>query len=156
MQLESTAFGDSEPIPTEFTGDGADKSPPLRWSDPPPETKELALLCEDPDAPQTEPFVHWIAYKIPPETKELPEGLPHEPMLNRPAPIVQGINSFRNAGYGGPLPPRRHGPHRYFFKLFALDKPLNLPPGAQKSEFLNAIKGHVVGEAQLMGTYERH
>jgi hypothetical protein len=155
FQLSSPAFRHSQKIPRDYSGEGRNISPPLEWQDLPQGTKELALLCEDPDAPQEEPFVHWLAYKITPDQTELPEALPVAKELERPVSLFQGLNSFAKAGYGGPMPPRRHGRHRYFFKLYALDHELPTEPGIDRDRFLDLIDGHVLGEADLIGIYER-
>lgn len=156
FQLTSSAFHSSEKIPRDYSGEGRDISPPLEWSDVPPGTRELALLCEDPDAPQEEPFVHWIAYKISPELHELPQAVPAAKDVEKPVNIKQGMNSFAKAGYKGPMPPKRHGRHRYYFKLFALDSELPEQASLERDRFLELIEGHVLAEADLMGTYERH
>lgn len=158
LQITSTAFAAGERVPTKHTGEGEDVSPPLAWSDLPPGTKELALICDDPDAPTKEPWVHWVIYKIPPELRSLPEGIPARSNLQEPAGPLQGKNSWPNGrtiGYRGPMPPPGHGQHRYFFRLYALDAKLSLPPGASKAELLDAMQGHVLGEGELLGTYSR-
>jgi Raf kinase inhibitor-like YbhB/YbcL family protein len=151
LELTSTAFREGAPIPGQYTADGRNVSPPLQWRDVPAGTRGLALVCEDPDAPRGT-FTHWVAYNLPAESRELPEGVPAEPTL--PDGTLQGTNDFGRVGYGGPAPPAGK-PHRYFFMLFALDGPLHLPPGATRPQLLAAVKGHVLGEAQLMGTYSR-
>lgn len=148
MQLSSGDFRSQEAIPRRCTGDGEDRSPALTWSEVPAGTRELALICDDPDAPRPEPFVHWVLYGIPPETRGLPSG-------QEPAGAQQGKNSFGTAGYRGPAPPRGHGIHHYHFQLFALDQPVALGPGAGKAELLKAMEGHVLGRAELIGTYQR-
>ena len=150
MDLMSPAFSDGEMIPKKYTCDGADVSPPLEWSLVPSGTKSVALICDDPDAPMG-PWVHWVYYDIPPETKRLPESIAPEKHTANGG--KQGINDFRKIGYGGPCPPG--GTHRYFFKLYALDALLNLSPGATKKELLKAMEGHILGEAELMGKYKR-
>jgi len=129
MQLTSTAFAEGGTIPKEYSGDGADRSPPLRWSGAPAGTKSFALIADDPDAPRGT----WV---------KLPSG------------AIQGKNDFGNIGYGGPAPPRGR-PHRYYFKLYALDTTLNLPEGASKQQVEAAMKGHILAEGQLMGKYGR-
>ncbi|MFL5243647.1 MAG: YbhB/YbcL family Raf kinase inhibitor-like protein [Gemmataceae bacterium] len=151
MQLISTAFQENDVIPKQFTADERDVSPPLEWHDVPAGTRSLALICEDPDAPRGT-FTHWVAYNLPAESDHLAEGVP--PKKTLPNGAAQGINDFSNVGYGGPSPPPGK-PHRYYFKLFALDQLLNLEAGTNKIELLAAMKGHVLGEAQLMGTYGR-
>jgi len=151
LELTSPAFRQGENIPEVHTADGRDLSPPLKWSDPPAGTRSLTLLCEDPDAPRGT-FTHWVAFNLPPESHELGEGVPSTAAL--PNGTAQGTNDFGKVGYGGPSPPAGK-PHRYFFKLFALDHPLNLQPSATRDKVLAAMKDHVLGEAELMGSYGR-
>lgn len=153
--LSCVAFSDGNAIPEQYTGDSADLSPPLRWSGVPEGTREFALICEDPDAPGTDAFVHWVIYNISPNTTALPEGMNSEKRLELPVRADQGVNSFGNTGYNGPLPPFGHGPHRYVFTLYALDTELALKPGATKGELLRAIRHHVLARARLVGIYER-
>jgi len=153
--LRSPAFSEGSPIPRRHTGDGEDLSPPLLWSGLPPTTRELALIVDDPDAPTPEPWVHWVIYKLPVTMDGLAEGVPP---VGRPGVVptaLQGRNSWKAAGYRGPAPPKGHGVHRYFFKLYALDKALNLAEGLDKAGLLKAIEGHVVAQGELMGTYQR-
>jgi Raf kinase inhibitor-like YbhB/YbcL family protein len=156
ISITSTAFEAGKTIPKEFTGEDDDRSPPLAWSNIPQGTKEIALLCDDPDAPAGT-WVHWVLYKIPPETAGLPEGLPREKTLKTPAGAVQGVNSFgsNNVGYRGPMPPPGHGTHHYHFKIYALDKPVSLSPGESKKALLAEIHGHVLAQGELIGTYKR-
>jgi Raf kinase inhibitor-like YbhB/YbcL family protein len=156
ISVTSSAFQASSAIPKQYTGDGADRSPPLAWSGVPAGTKELALICDDPDAPTAEPWVHWVLYKIPAETKSLGEGIPRQAKLPAPAGAVQGENSFPtdNIGYRGPAPPKGKL-HHYHFHIFALDTTLPSTPGLDKEKLLTAIKGHAVAEGELIGTYER-
>lgn len=147
IELTSSAFSNGQSIPSEYTGDGSDRSPPLRWTDPPEGTKSLTLICEDPDAPRGT-WTHWVLFDLPASTRELPEGTK---LIDG---ARQGKNDFGKLGYGGPAPPRGK-PHRYFFKLYALDSPLKLSAGATRAQVLSAIKGHTLAEAELMGTYQR-
>jgi Raf kinase inhibitor-like YbhB/YbcL family protein len=151
FELTSPAFHDSETIPRQFTGDGADHSPPLHWGAPPEGTRSLALLCEDPDAPRGV-WVHWVIYNLPPHEDSLGEGVDAAEVL--PNGARQGKNDFGKVGYGGPAPPRGK-PHRYLFRLYALDTALDLPPGVDRPQVLRAMKGHVISERQLMGHYGR-
>ena len=151
IELTSTAFQAGATIPKQYTGDGADQSPPLHWSEPPSGTKSIALICDDPDAPRGT-WVHWVLFNLPAQTRELEEGVPTTETLGNGA--KQGKNDFGNIGYGGPAPPKGK-PHRYFFKLYALDVTLDLPPGATKAQLEDAMKGHILAEGQLMGTYKR-
>ncbi len=156
IELTSTAFGDGQPIPMKYTGEGEDVSPSLWWSALPEGTKELALICDDPDAPRAEPWVHWVIYAIPAAATGLPEDFDHTDRIEGELTgLVEGKNSFGNTGYGGPMPPPGHGKHRYFFKLYALDSQLALEPRLDKNSLLKAIQGHVLGRGELMGTYQR-
>ena len=158
MEVTSSAFVQGHPIPKKYTGEGADVSPPLAWSDIPAETKELVLICDDPDAPTNEPWVHWVLYKLPANTTNLPEGIPRKSRLKSPPGALQGKNSWPPAeaiGYRGPMPPKGHGVHHYYFKLYALNIPLNLEPGLEKKAIVQAISDHIIAEGALMGTYER-
>jgi Raf kinase inhibitor-like YbhB/YbcL family protein len=150
MKLNSLAFNDGEMIPDRYTCDGADISPPLEWRLVPENTKSIALICDDPDAP-VGTWVHWVYYDIPSNTKGLPENI--APQENPENGGKQGTNDFRKIGYGGPCPPG--GTHRYYFKIYALDAILNLPAGIDKKQLLKAMEGHIVGQAQLMGKYKR-
>lgn len=155
LLIESTAFADGERIPKRFTEDGEDVSPPLTWSGPPAGTKELALICDDPDAPTPQPWVHWVIYKIAAGTGGLPEKVPTPARLSEPPGALQGKNSWGRIGYGGPAPPRGHGTHHYHFKLYALDAPLDVAPGLNKDRLLAAMKGHILAQGELVGTYQR-
>ena len=151
IELNSTAFAEGETIPRQYTADGKDVSPPLAWPAPPEATKSLALVCEDPDAPRGT-WTHWVLFNLPPETRDLHEGVPPDRELASGA--RQGKNDFGKIGYGGPSPPRGK-PHRYYFKLYALDAALDLPAGATRVQVLAAIQGHVLDEGQRMGLYGR-
>jgi Raf kinase inhibitor-like YbhB/YbcL family protein len=153
--VRSPAFNDGKPIPRRHTGDGEDLSPALSWSGVPPAARELALIVDDPDAPTSEPWVHWVIYKLEAKSDGLAEGIPPVPRPGAPALAIQGRNSWKSVGYRGPAPPKGHGVHRYFFKLYALDQPLDLAAGLDKASLEKAIAGHVVAQGQLMGTYQR-
>lgn len=158
LQISSSAFAQGKPIPKKYTGEGVDVSPPLAWSGIPDKAKELALICDDPDAPTDEPWVHWVIYKIPPTAKGLPEGVPRKSQLKEPAGAVQGKNSWPEAqaiGYRGPMPPPGHGVHHYHFKLYALDAPLEADSGLDKKALLEKLKDHILAQTELMGTYQR-
>jgi Raf kinase inhibitor-like YbhB/YbcL family protein len=155
MQLRSDAFEDGGVIPRRYSGDGEDVSPPLTWGGLPENVKELALIVDDPDAPRSEPWVHWILYKIPVDVAMLPEGVPRSPNLEFLPGAKQGKNSWGADGYRGPAPPRGHGTHHYHFHLYALDTPLSLSQRPSKPELLRAMQGHVVAETELIGTYKR-
>ena len=152
MEIQSDAFKDKHEIPEEFTCHGKNMSPPLKWDNLPPHTVELALICEDPDAPQNPPFVHWVAYNIP-KTKT---GLEMGAGSKENSEISQGRNSAGEAYYLGPNPPPDTGIHRYYFRLFALDDRITLRAGASASELLDAIRDHVLAEAELCGRHEYH
>ena len=151
LELTSSVFQAGQPIPQQYTGDGKDVSPALKWTDPPAGTKSFALICDDPDAPR-KTWVHWVLFNVPAESRELNEGVPAQETL--PGGARQGKNDFGKLGYGGPAPPRGK-PHRYFFRLYALDTMLDLSTGASKADLIKAMEGHVLSEAALMGTYAR-
>jgi hypothetical protein len=151
FELSSSAFDQGGTIPARHTADGANVSPALEWTTPPEDTAALALVCEDPDAPAGT-WTHWLLYDLPADTQSLPENVPaREEVLGS---ARQGMNDFGKYGYGGPAPPRGSR-HRYFFKLMALDGPLGLAAGASRQELLAAVGGHLLGEAELMGYYQR-
>jgi Raf kinase inhibitor-like YbhB/YbcL family protein len=142
VKITSSAFQDGANIPSKFTCDGADTSPPLQIADIPSEAKSLALIVDDPDAPSGL-FTHWLVWNIPRQTNAVGEGSTPKG--------VQGTNDFGKSGYGGPCPPS--GTHRYYFKILALDRELDLPFGAKRGQVDAAIKGHVVAQGELMGRY---
>ena len=154
MKLKSPSIVQGHEIPTPFTVNGKDISPKLEWSDVPDGLKEFALIMDDPDAPSPKPWVHWVIYSIPGNLRELPEGIARVPEHKG---MKQGTNSWpsNNVGYRGPAPPPGHGTHHYHFKLYALDTNLNLPVSASKEQVLNAMKGHVLAETELIGTFKR-
>ena len=151
IDLSSSAFTEGQTIPIRHTGDGPDMSPPLKWTDPPEETKSFTLICEDPDAPRGT-WTHWVAFNIPGTARTLNEAVAKQPSLGDGT--VQGTNDFGNIGYGGPAPPPGK-PHRYFFRIYAVDMLLELPKGARKDQVLAALRGHILAEGQLMGAYGR-
>jgi Raf kinase inhibitor-like YbhB/YbcL family protein len=144
IKVESSAFKANQSIPKKYTCDGADVSPPLTLRDVPKETKSIAIIVVDPDAPSGV-FDHWIVWNIPGDKTELQEGvkLPH-----------QGINHFREMRYRGPCPPKGK-PHRYFFKVYALDTLLNLPDGSSKEQLEDALDQHILSQGELIGIYQR-
>lgn len=152
MELTSPAFKHGEAIPRKYTCDGEDVSPPLAISGVPQGAKTLVLIMEDPDAP-IGLFTHWILYEIPATVREIPEGVPKRPEVAGLG--LQGVNDFGRIGYGGPCPPRGHGPHRYFFKLYALSTSLGLKPRASRGDVLKAMEGKVLAQAEYMGIYKR-
>jgi Raf kinase inhibitor-like YbhB/YbcL family protein len=149
FQLFSSAFPEGGFIPGLHTCQGADLSPSLEWSGAPAETRSFAMALEDPDAPAGV-WCHWLLFDIGSKIHNLAQGF-------RPGSLgISGTNDFGNSGYGGPCPPKGNGPHRYFFKLYALDvHTLGLPAGIKRTELLQALKGHILGEAQYMGRFER-
>jgi Raf kinase inhibitor-like YbhB/YbcL family protein len=151
IQMTSADFSAGETIPKKFTCDGPDVSPQLKWDPPPARTQSFALIMDDPDAPAGT-WVHWVLYDLPANTLKLPEGVAKQEELASDA--RQGRNDFGKIGYGGPCPPPDK-PHRYFFKLYALDAKLGLKAGATKADVERAMKGHILGQAELMGTYGR-
>ncbi len=151
--IKSTAFKDGETIPKKFTCDGQDFSPELTWENTPAGTKSFALICEDPDAPGGT-FIHWVIYDIPANVTKLAENVKKVGIVDEK--IKQGVNDFGRIGYGGPCPPRGHKPHRYIFKLYALDvETLGLNAGATAEQVENKAKGHILGEAKITGLYGR-
>ena len=152
MRIESPAFKNEDMIPVKYTCDGDDVSPALRWFEPPPNVKSFVLIVEDPDAPMGT-FIHWILYNIPPNLSELPENVPKKPEVQGIG--MQGVNDFGRVGYGGPCPPRTHPPHRYYFRLYALDIMPNLKPSAGINEVRRVMNGHIIAEAYVMGRYGR-
>jgi len=150
LELKSSAFAPNGAIPRKHTGEGEDISPPLSWSRLPDDTKSLAVICHDPDAPLVSPgtygFVHWVLYNIPASAAELPEGVQG---------YTSGKNDFGKTGYGGPMPPEGHGVHHYYFWLLALDAALDLPEGLTMWQLLERVEPHVIGMNRLVGTYSR-
>lgn len=151
MRLTSSAFDSGRAIPRQYTADGRNESPPLTWGDPPAGTRSFALVCEDLDAPKGH-FTHWLAYNLPAEARELGDGFPNEPTL--PDESAQGVNGFGTVGYGGPSPPPGK-PHRYVFRVHALDARLDLPAGCSRDRVVAAMSDHVLAEGELVGTYGR-
>lgn len=150
IKLTSKAFTEGGVIPSRYTCDGEDVSPPLAWSGVPEGTRSLALICDDPDAPMGT-WVHWVLFNLPADSDSLPEGVP--PWKTLSDGTRQGTNDFRRPGYGGPCPPG--GTHRYYFKLYALDAMLEAESGITKAQLLQAMAGHVLAEGRLMGRYQR-
>ena len=151
MTLTTTAFKNNSPIPQRYTCQGEDLSPALGWSGAPSGTKSYALLCEDPDAPHGTYF-HWVIYNIPPTERGLAENIAKRDTL--PNGTRQGVNSAKQMGYMGPCPPPG-GPHRYYFKLYALDAQINIPGEATRDQLLSAMQGHILAEGEVMGTYQK-
>ena len=153
LYVESSAFADGTAIPDVYAGEHG-RSPAVRWSAVPPETREIVLLVEDPDAPFPRPFVHWIVYGIGPTETMLPEGLPPTG-LPLASGAIQGRNTMHRDGYVGPMPPKGHGVHHYHVQVFALDARLDLAAPGDRDHLVRAMRGHVVGFRQRVGTYER-
>ena len=145
--LSSPAIHEHAAIPVRHTCDGANVPPPLAWTEPPPGTRSFALVLDDPDAPSGT-FTHWLLWNLPASMRALPESL-------KGTPAVSGTNDFGRTGYGGPCPPKGHGPHRYRFRLYALSEDLPAAPGAGRTEIDEALSGRVLGSTLLTGRYER-
>ena len=150
LSLTSIAFAAGKPIPAVYSCKGRSISPPLAWTGAPAETASFALIMDDPDAPSGT-FVHWVIYNIPAASKGLPEAVSNDAKLADGT--LQGNNGAGQTGYTGPCPPS--GTHRYFFKLYALDSTLNLPPGSSKDQLLKAMQGHILAQGELMGTFSK-
>ena len=150
ITITSSAFEDSGIIPSKYTCDGADISVPLQWQNVPEGTAGIAVICDDPDAPMGT-FVHWVLYNLPADTTELGENIPAVDTL--PNGAKQGVSDFGRAGYGGPCPPS--GTHRYFFKIYALDAKIDMPGRVDKAALVKAMKGHILGQGQIIGKYKR-
>lgn len=150
LEVTSSAFTEGDMIPKKYTCDGENISPPLAWSKPPLDTKSMAIINDDPDAPAGT-WTHWVIFNIPATATSLPENI--QPMKTLEDGSVQGANDFRKIGYGGPCPP--FNVHRYYYKVYALDSLLDLKPGATKREVLGAMDGHILAEGMLMGRYKR-
>jgi Raf kinase inhibitor-like YbhB/YbcL family protein len=145
LQITSPAFQNNGTIPRQYTCDGKDINPSLVIENVPKETKSIALICDDPDAPMGT-WVHWVLWNIDPNTKEIAENAV-------PQGAVEGMNDFKKHAYGGPCPPS--GTHRYFFKIYALDTTLDISPNSHKSDLEKAMKGHILSEGQIIGLYKR-
>lgn len=150
LKVTSIAFKEGEMIPTQYSYDDRNASPPLAWSAPPADTKSLALICDDPDAPMGT-WVHWVLFNLPAKTRDLPESVAPEKTLAFGE--KQGLNDYGEIGYGGPCPPS--GTHRYHFKLYALDTLLSLEAGATKAQLEKAMQGHILALGQLMGRFKK-
>lgn len=147
LHINSPAFGPLERIPELYVCDGGNISPPVEWSGAPPDTKEFALICHDPDAPLPYGFTHWVVYGIPADVTGIKEG-------EGKKVFKEGTTGYGEQGWGGPAPPPGHGPHHYYFWLYALDTALNLKPGLTREQLLDAIADHIIVQARLVGIYE--
>jgi len=145
LEVQSSAFESHDAIPSRHTPDGENVAPELRWSGVPDGTEAFAVVVHDPDAPLVDGFTHWVAYGIPGDATGLPEG---------GGDAVQGTNSLGDEAYGGPAPPEGHGPHHYYFWVYALDEDLGLEPGLSRRELFERIEDHVIEQARVIGTYE--
>ena len=152
--LSSPSFRNNQPMPAKHSCEGEDASPALKWEDAPAGTKSFALIVDDPDAPGGS-WVHWVMYGIAAITKELPENVAKTDTVAALGSVKQGRTDFDRAGYGGPCPPRGHGVHHYHFRLYALDTDLNLAPRVTRKQLESAMKGHILAQAELVGTYQR-
>ena len=155
IAITSPAFADNRDIPARYAAVGENVPPALSWSALPENTQSLALICEDPDAPTPEPFLHWLLFNVAATTPGIPEGVARTEMPPQLPGASQGVNSFGNVGYDGPAPPRGHGIHRYQFQLFALDETLHLPSGVTAQAVRQAMTGHVLGKGVLVGLFSR-
>lgn len=154
LKLSSAAFEDGGPMAAKYTCEGQDLAPPLKWSGVPEGTRSLALIMDDPDAPDPKAprmtYVHWVLYNLPPDAGGLPEGVTSKRL---PAGTLEGLNDWKRTGYGGPCPPI--GRHRYFHKLYALDVVLKDLKRPTKAQLLKAMEGHVLAQAEIVGTYKK-
>ncbi len=156
LTVTSPTLTAGQPIPRQHTADGENTSPALAWAGAPGSTKSFALVCDDPDVPMPQPFVHWVIYNLPATAAGLPANIPIDPGTAMPADIagaVQGPSGFRRPIYRGPAPPPGKL-HHYHFTVFALDV-ADLPPGLTKTQLVEAMEGHIVGQGELVATYER-
>jgi Raf kinase inhibitor-like YbhB/YbcL family protein len=153
LHVRSDAFDTNGEIPAEHTAYGRNASPLLNWSGVPEGAKSIAVMVEDPDAPEPKPFVHWLVYNLSPYASGLPADVPPGDYLSAPAGAAQGKNSANTVGYSGPRPPVGDPAHHYHFQVFALDKELGLKAGATRQDLIRAMNGHVVAKGQLVGTY---
>ncbi len=151
LVVMSAAFAMGAAIPHKYSGGGGNASPPLEWGTVPDGTKSIAVLCDDPDAPAGD-WVHWVLFNLPPDARKLEEGIPASPRL--PDGAVQGLNDYNRNGYAGPWPPPGR-PHRYHFKVYALDARLSLTEKARKADLLKAMQGHILAQGLLTGTFGR-
>lgn len=154
IDVSSSAFEDGESMPTRYTANGADVSPPLSIGNVPADAAALAIVVDDPDAPNP-PFTHWLCWAIPPDTTSVPDGIPRQERVSSLGDAVQGQNDMGDLGYRGPAPPADDGAHRYRFTVIALESSLGLEPGATRSAVDDAVAGNVLDRGRLTGTYDR-
>jgi Raf kinase inhibitor-like YbhB/YbcL family protein len=155
LAVQSTAIRPEGEMPVKYSVDGDAISPPLTWGDIPPAARSLALVVEDPDAPTPNPFVHWLVYNIPVTLRAIPENIPHDEIVIALSGAMQGKNSGLKVGWTGMAPPKGDTPHHYHFQLFALDRVLDVKPGAGRTALFDAMGGHVLARGELVGTYKR-
>lgn len=153
VELRSSVFPPNGTIPLRYSAYGDNLSPPLQWTAV-PGAKAWALILEDPDAPRAEPFLHWMIWNIPGDVTSLPENLSKAQRLDQPQGAIQARNDSNSIGYFGPRPPAGDRPHRYHFQLFALGEPLQFGPDARLQEVVNALKGDVIAQGELIGLYQ--
>lgn len=146
LTVTSPSFKFAQPMPAKHAYDGDNLSPEIAWSGTPDGTREIAVICHDPDAPLPYGFTHWVVYGIPPETSRLPEGDGSQ--------FTLGVTNFGSTGYGGPAPPPGHGPHNYYFWVYCLDQPLGAEPGLSREQLLERMSGHIIEQNRLVGVYE--
>lgn len=147
LEISSPAFSEGGSIPSKYAKDGDDVSPPLAWTGVPDGTRQLALICHDPDAPLPHGWTHWVVYGIEPDATGIPEG--------GGSGYLEGMNDYGDKRWGGPQPPPGHGTHRYYFWLYALDTELDADPGLSRADLLARIEDHVIEQNRLVGTYEQ-
>lgn len=152
--IASAAFQEGGVIPHRNSDYGEKVSPELHWTGVPDAAQSLVILCEDPDAKTPKPFIHWVMYNVPPKVTALREALPGSPRLTTLDGALQGLNSRGSVGYMGPRPPKEDGPHHYHFQIFALDVKLSLDPAADRKSVVDAMKGHVLAQGLLLGTFD--
>jgi Raf kinase inhibitor-like YbhB/YbcL family protein len=158
ITVTSPAFTHGQPLPVDYTADGKNISPPIDWSNLPKGTREIAVVHEDPTVPMPQPFVHWVIYKIPASATGLPENISPDPATAMPSQLsgaLQGVSGFRRPGYRGPAPPKPGRVHEYHFIVYALSEPLDVEAGLTKAQLLEAMKGKIIGQGEIVGTYER-
>jgi Raf kinase inhibitor-like YbhB/YbcL family protein len=146
LKVTSPAFDFNQPIPRKYAYDGDNVSPEIAWSGVPDGTREIAVICHDPDAPLPDGFTHWVVYNIPAETTRIPEG--------GGAQFTEGVTDFGSTGYGGPAPPPSHGTHHYYVWVYCLDQALNAPAGLSRRDLLDKMSGHIIEQNRTIGTYE--
>jgi len=155
IEVRSSSFQSGSAIPQQYSDFGEKISPPLSWTGVPGNAKSVVVMCEDPDPPvDPRPFIHWLLFNLPPDINELRTGVPGTPKLDGLGGALQGQNSRGSIGYFGPRPPANDPPHHYYFQVYALDRELALPFGAQRQQLLDAMKGHVLAFGELVGTFQ--